>query len=309
MNIAIGADIGGTHITSAAIDLDSFSVIENSYYNQKIDNKSTKEVILKQWASCLNNSINAVDLNGNHLLGVGIAIPGPFDYANGIGKYERNDKYESLYNVSIIDGLAREIQNSNIKLRFLNDASSFGVGSDLLENLNEDHTIAITLGTGFGATFLKNKVPLITGNGVPENGCLWDKDFKGGIADDYFSTRWLINHYGGLTGNDTAGCGVKELIDIDPENMKLVFTDFANNLCEFLYPHLKAFDTDVLFIGGNIAKASSYFLDILEDCIAEGKLKTKIRIVTEAEKVGVIGAAYLFNPGFWDRIRTELPSI
>ena len=55
MNIAIGADIGGTHITSAAIDLDSFSVIENSYYNQKIDNKSTKEVILKQWASCLNN--------------------------------------------------------------------------------------------------------------------------------------------------------------------------------------------------------------------------------------------------------------
>ena len=36
MNIAIGADIGGTHITSAAIDLDSFSVIENSYYNQKM---------------------------------------------------------------------------------------------------------------------------------------------------------------------------------------------------------------------------------------------------------------------------------
>ncbi|MCL6220036.1 ROK family protein [Zunongwangia pacifica] len=309
MNIAIGADIGGTHITSAAIDLDSFSVIENSYYNQKIDNKSPKEVIFKQWASCLNNSIKAVDASYNTILGVGIAIPGPFDYARGIGKYERNDKYESLYNVSVLDGLATEIKNSGIELRFLNDASSFGVGSDLLENLNEERTIAITLGTGFGATFLENKVPLIWGSGVPENGCLWDKNFKEGIADDYFSTRWLINHYGDLTGNDITGLGVKELLDSDPENMKQVFTDFGNNLCEFLYPHLKAFDTDVLFIGGNIAKASAYFLDILEACIAEGKLKTKIRIVTEAEKVGVIGAAYLFNPDFWERIRTALPSI
>lgn len=307
MNIAIGADIGGTHITSAAIDLDSFSVIENSYYNQKIDNKSPKDVIFKQWASCLNNSIKAV--SSNNILGVGIAIPGPFDYAKGIGKYERNDKYESLYNVSVIDGLAREIQNEEIKLRFLNDASSFGLGSDLLENLNKDNTIAITLGTGFGATFLQNKVPLIKGKGVPENGCLWDKEFKDGIADDYFSTRWLIKHYSDLTDKNTSGCGVKELIDSDPENMKQVFADFADNLCEFLVPHLKAFDTDVLFIGGNIAKASVYFLDKLENCIDSEGLKAKVRIVTEAEKVGVVGAAYLFNPEFWEQIRKELPTI
>ena len=309
MNIAIGADIGGTHITSAAIDLDSFSVIENSFYNQKIDNDSPKEIIFKQWASCLNNSIKAVDLNSNNLLGVGIAIPGPFDYANGIGKYERNAKYESLYNVSVIEGLSKEINNDQIKIRFLNDASSFGVGSDLLENLSEDNTIAITLGTGFGATFLKNRVPLISGSGVPENGCLWDKDFKDGIADEYFSTRWLINHYANLTGNDVTGSGVKELIDSDPENMEKVFLDFANNLCVFLYPHLKTFDADVLFIGGNIAKASNYFLSTLEACIAEGKLKTKVKIVTEAEKVGIMGAAYLFNNNFWERIKNELPSI
>ncbi len=144
---------------------------------------------------------------------------------------------------------------------------------------------------------------------MPEHGCLWDKDFKDGIADDYFSTRWLINHYSDLTGEDITGCGVKELIEKDPENMKQVFADFSDNLCEFLVPHLKSFETDVLFIGGNIAKASAYFLDKLENCIEAEGLKTSIRIVTEAEKVGVVGAAYLFNPDFWERIRKELPTI
>jgi glucokinase len=43
MQIAIGVDIRGSHITSAGINLETYKIIPETYYSSVINNKASKE--------------------------------------------------------------------------------------------------------------------------------------------------------------------------------------------------------------------------------------------------------------------------
>lgn len=173
-HIVIGVDIGGSHITSAAINLDKLQIISNTTYTNKINNKASKEGLFKSWSFVINQTINSLSNVDN--VKIGFAMPGPFHYASGIVMFENNDKYENLFNVSIPNELPKYLVCANIELRFLNDATSFGVGvSRIGKAKSSKKVIAITLGTGFGSCFIAEGIPQVTSNNVPKNGCLWDK--------------------------------------------------------------------------------------------------------------------------------------
>ncbi|RLD82696.1 MAG: ROK family protein, partial [Bacteroidetes bacterium] len=207
-NIVIGADIGGSHITSAAVDLDNLQIVKDSLFSHKVDNKASKDEILKSWSVAINKTIKSVDFL--ELIKIGFAIPGPFRYKTGVAMFETNDKYENLFEVSIAEELPRFIDGNDHELRFLNDATSFGVGvAKMGEAKGSKKVIAITLGTGFGSTFINNGIPQVNTPDIPKDGCLWDKPFIAGVADDYFSTRWFIKTYKELSGEEING--VKEI--------------------------------------------------------------------------------------------------
>jgi glucokinase len=54
-------------------------------FHSKIDNKADADVILNQWAEAILRSISFIDKN--RLVGIGFAMPGPFDYENGIAMF------------------------------------------------------------------------------------------------------------------------------------------------------------------------------------------------------------------------------
>ena len=193
--IAIGVDVGGSHITSAAVDLKNLVIIPETTFSVKVDNKAEKDIILKKWSEAINKTILNASLKQH--IDIGFAIPGPFNYKKGIALFEGdNDKYENLYSVSIPDELSKYLISEKTNFRFLNDATSFAVGvSAQGKAKNCAKIIAVTLGTGFGSAFIKNGIPLVNHPQVPKDGCLWDKPFKDGIGDDYFSTRWCIKRY------------------------------------------------------------------------------------------------------------------
>ena len=58
--IAIGVDIGGSHISSAAANLEKVELIKDSLYEENVDNKAGSKEILEKWALALNKTINAV---------------------------------------------------------------------------------------------------------------------------------------------------------------------------------------------------------------------------------------------------------
>lgn len=304
MLLAAGVDIGGSHISSAIVEIEKNEIIPHTYYRGKVNNKASKEIILQTWAEVINKSIARIGIE--NLSGLGVAVPGPFDYKKGIGMYEINDKYEALYKVNVFKGLTKYIDGPDIPLHFLNDASGFGIGSSVF--YPNKKILALTLGTGFGASFLKGQIPLVEAENVPENGCLWDKGFRDGIADDYFSTRWFLSRYSSITGGLKIE-GVRELVALNNEYTFKIFDEFAQNLSEFLTPYLKRFNPDVLILGGNIAKSSHLFLTKIQQHFIQNKCTTNVEIKTETEKSIILGAALLFDPKVSTKILRQLPKV
>tara|TARA_R110000868_G_scaffold98706_5_gene271824 strand:+ start:26945 stop:27868 length:924 start_codon:yes stop_codon:yes gene_type:complete len=307
MSITIGVDIGGSHVTSAAVDITTSEIISGTYFRGSVNSKASKDLIFKDWARVINKTLNSI--NSNETIGIGFAMPGPFQYKIGKAMFEKNDKYESLYQVSVVNELVYYLDHKKVALRFLNDASSFGLGGKLTNEFKEKkRVVAITIGTGFGAAFLKDNFPIADDNFVPKGGCLWDKDYKEGIADDYFSTRWFIARYSLLSGKKEIN-GVRAIVDFNDEYTHQVFQEFSNNLAEFMLPYLRDFSTDLLLIGGNITRSHQLFLPMVIDLWKKEGFDIPIQIIQKSEEANLIGASYLFNATFWEAIKDELPAL
>ena len=110
-HLAIGVDIGGSHIATALVNIKNLSIIPNSMYSVKVDNKVSKDEIIKNWCSAINRTINAVSLEGE--IKIGFAMPGPFQYKTGLAMFKGNDKYEKL-GENIYNSEALLIQKRNI---------------------------------------------------------------------------------------------------------------------------------------------------------------------------------------------------
>jgi glucokinase len=306
MKIALGVDIGGSHITSAAIDLDKKILIDTSLFENDVDNKASKEIIISQFAETINKSIEAV--KHEEILGIGIAMPGPFDYVNGIGKFELVDKYESLFNVNVGEELNKIINlKAPVPVRFINDATAFGIGESWVgAGKDAERLIVLTLGTGFGSAFLYNGIPVVNDIFVPKKGCFWHLKFKDGIADDYISTRWFVNSWNSRSEKKVKG--VKEISQMvyTDEYAREIFEEYGRNLGEIMKASLKKFAPQSIVIGGNIIGAYNLFGPALEKTISDAGLKIEIRLTDLKEKAALIGSARMVEESFWPSCKQQL---
>ena len=301
---AIGADIGGSHISCAVIDLEKETIIRDSFATQKVDNQASANDILNSWAIALKKSLSHID--SNQLAGIGFAMPGPFDYEKGIALFtESVAKYQKLYGVNVAVRLKEILGLSEgTDVRFMNDASAFAIGEAWLGKASKvDRSVSITLGTGFGSAFVDNGVVVVDRDDVPKLGCVWHLPYNGGIADDSFSTRWFIKKYAGKT--DHQASGVKEIADkaATDNHAKELFIEYGTHLGEFLGPWLNKFNAKALVIGGNVTGAYPLFGKYLEAALQKQNVKATIHISDHMEDAAIIGSARMFDPTFWEKIK------
>jgi glucokinase len=305
--LSIGVDIGGTHITCAALDIQHGRLLEETRARATYSHEASAETILQSWAQALNETLSLVDTT--QLAGIGFAIPGPFDYRNGVSQMEH--KFKNLFGLHIPTALNPLLQMpKDLTMRFLNDASSFAVGEAWVgEGQGFQKVVAITLGTGFGSAFADHGVPVVSGASVPKEGCLWHLPFKDGIADDYISTRWFIQEYQKLTGETVPG--VKELIERTDSDAiaRDLFVQFGQNLAECLAVPLQNFEAEVLVIGGNIAHALPLFGDAFRTGLKNAGVSIKIVVSKHMENAALIGSARLLDDSFWEKVSAQFPHI
>ncbi|MBC7654431.1 MAG: ROK family protein [Oligoflexus sp.] len=90
---------------------------------------------------------------------------------------------------------------------------------------------------------------------------------------------------------------MKELVDKYPneEFTKKIFDEFSEHLSFFLIELATLKSPDCIIIGGNIAKASSFFMESLETKLHQ-KLGYKLPLLLSVlgENSAIIGAASLF---------------
>ena len=308
--IAIGVDVGGSHISCMAYNLDNKTLLPETFAESDLDNHGQPDEIIDSWGTTLKECMKLA--GDNNVSGFGFAMPGPFDYENGISKFTgQNGKYENIYGLNVPVELRKYLDLSeDFKIRFINDATAFAIGEDRV-GVSKDfnHSLSITLGTGFGSAFIKDGLPVVEGKQVPDQGCVWYIPFENGIADDYFSSRGLIDRYYKETGKKFSG--VKEIADLAKNELKAkaLFNDFGEKMGVFLKPWIKKFEMEVLVIGGNISKAFPLFGESLKAYLKAENLQIEVAVSELKENASFIGSATLVDDEFYSKVLPILKKI
>jgi glucokinase len=301
--ISIGADIGGSHISTMAIDKESGSILRETHAWCEVDCQGSADDILHQWTQCVRMTMQQSE---NHdLCGIGFAMPGPFNYPEGIALFSGVNKFDTLYGVNIRKRLASMLDlPASIPIRFLNDATCFAIGETWLgEASRHTRVIAITLGTGFGSAFMQQGTPVSTGESVPAHGWVYHLPFGNSIADDNFSTRWFIKRYKEITGNQASGAKVIAEATAEDPAARQVFDEFGRNLGGFMLPLIKRFGATCLVIGGSIAQSYNLFSTPFLSGLAAGDAGSLLVYPSAmGEDAAIAGSARLCNDRFYNTI-------
>ncbi|TDN95022.1 glucokinase [Salegentibacter sp. 24] len=297
---SIGVDIGGSHITASIYNHIQNKIHKESFVYRKIDSHGTKNEIINGWINALEDCRNTMDVE---VTGIGIAMPGPFDYYNGISFIKNVDKLSSLYRVNIRLELAERLGFAPANIRFINDATAFSIAEARVGGAKSySRVVAVTLGTGLGASFLIDGKPIIKDKRVPDGGFLYNQYYKNEMADDVFSSRGILNRYKSLSGKNVKDVrAICELVEED-QAAKKTMTIFGEELGDFLKSYLADFDAEILVLGGNITKAFPYFGDELIKQLPQ----MKVKVSDLGEKAAITGSALLADNLYYATIKSTL---
>lgn len=279
--IVLGADIGGSHITAGLVNLESRRLLEDSLIRKQIDSHETTDVIIKSWCEAIKEAMRKHDVVPKR---IGISIPGPFDYENGISLIKDQDKYDALYGLNVKKLLAEALLFERENIKLINDAGCFLRGEVFGGAVHGfDRAIGLTFGTGLGTARYRE--------GEAEDAALWKSSFKDSIAEDYLSARWFIKRYKELSGIQVAE--VKEIVmqAEKNKNAKTVFNEFGQNLSDFLNTFIKSDEPETVLFGGSISKSYHLFSSALKKGLKEQYRHIPLKRATLGEKAALIGAA------------------
>lgn len=288
----LGVDIGGSHIACQAVNLNGCRPLEDTYVEVKVAETEPAGVILTAWEKALKACLGKMD--GKTVCGIGVAIPSPFDFIQGIAMADH--KFASLKGLNIREELHRVSGIEAESIFFTNDAAAFGMGAWRLNGSADRHMIGVTLGTGFGACFIVDGCYATYGPGVPIGGELWNYPFRGVIAEDYVSTRWFEARFKELAGEKIKG--LKGMIDFyeagkfKTETEK-IFREFAESFGEIMLPFMLRFKADKLVIGGGMVLSQQYFLPLIEDYFKSKGVQAKVVTLADTTSAIIAGAAGL----------------
>lgn len=281
--VFIGVDIGGSHISAARIDMDTAAVLHPYKVRRSVNAQAAAPEIIEAWAAAIREVAMDTPLDVVHL---GIAMPGPFDYSEGISGMKGQGKYDALFGLNVRTLLAVALNVPERQIFFMNDAACFLQGEMFGgAGHGKRRAIGLTLGTGLGSAWYEEEAGAVDAD-------LWRSPFRTGIAEDYLSTRWFISCYQQLSGRQVGN--VKELLALRAQdrNADKVLDIFAVNLATFLLPLIKENQPDIVLLGGNISRAYDLFGPALLDTLLQNGIKAEIQQVDDSETAAMLGAAH-----------------
>ncbi|WP_367038442.1 ROK family protein [Streptomyces sp. Je 1-332] len=272
-------EIGGTHVTAAVVDMSNGVPVTDSLVRRPVSADAGATEILDSFAAAARHTEAPADARW------GVAVPGPFDYAAGIGRFRGIGKFESLHGVDVGAELRERLPNPRA-IRFLNDADAFAIGEHHRgAAARRNRSVCITLGTGVGSSFLLDGQPVTEGPAVPPDGRAHRISVDGLPLEDVVSRRAIRARYAKAAGLARAAEG-PDVSDIaalartgDPRAAATILGCFST-LGRALAPWCGAFRADVMVVGGSMAAS----WDLIGPALREG-------LTTGAEAAGHEAAA------------------
>jgi glucokinase len=249
----VGAlDIGGTHVAAARVRLASTTVDARLRLAFTGDTKLLERIL---------EAARAIATTETRRLGV--AVPGPFDYEQGICLVTH--KLHGLYGINVRRELALALALADSAVSFVNDAEAFLLG-EWWAGAARGHrrAVGITLGSGLGSAFLEEGRLVRSGPGVPADGELYKLSFRGRPVEETISRGALLARYGQDEQTDVEQ--IAERARAGEARARRVFETIGADLADFLSALLEAFRPTCLVVGGSIARA----WDLLEPGLVRG---------------------------------------
>lgn len=218
--------------------------------------------------------------------GIGIAIPGPFDYERGI--FQMKHKYAAVFGESF-RALAKI--PASIPIKFHHDVNALLLGAIKILGLQDKSTALVTLGTGLGFGYALDGRVQYGPDGSPAMS-LWNRPVEGGgILEDEMSASGICNAFTRLTGEKSrSSLAVARMAYAGNEAAIEVYRGVGRRLGEVLAPILDKLGIGTLLMGGRVSGS----LGLMSETLGAG-LKG-IRIEKAPEQSVFAGLESLFEP-------------
>jgi glucokinase len=297
---AIALDVGGTALRSALVAADG-ELAPGWPRVCPIDAKAAAPLLLEAFAGALRSPLEEARAASRPVAGIGIAMPGPFDYPRGISLIRGLDKFDAIYGINLREELRRALAlEEEVPIRFQVDAWMFLLGEVWRgEARGFSRAIGLTLGSGLGSAFFADGSFLAEEVGLPYYGWIGCLPLGAGLLEDRISRRGIIARYAEL-GREPAG-DVEQIAARasagEPEAAR-VFAETGEILGEALRPLAQAFGAQVLVLGGQVSKSFPLFSGPLLERLRSAPTLVKIAPTREFERSSLRGAAQLVLEGF-----------
>lgn len=247
-------DVGGTFIKSA-LGIPFNGAVENTFESTPVNSDGSAEEIRAAFRKSVSVQMHKADEEGFSIDAVCVAIPGPFDYNEGI--FMMKHKFSSVYGVSFKDML-KDVLPSGTRLAFIHDVNCALLGAMISDSSLKEGNVALsTLGTGLGFTYAVDGEVQYSPTGSPATG-LWNLPYNGAILEEYVSRRAIIRTFLEKGGALNAGEDVKEIADLARKGDKAAMETFAatgRHYAAGSRETLKRLGVRHLLFGGQIAKS------------------------------------------------------
>ncbi|GAA0340536.1 ROK family glucokinase [Bacillus carboniphilus] len=298
----IGIDIGGTYTELALLNLEGDIIAHKKFSTQE----QLPQNLIKTTASYVKTLILEANLTTNHILSIGIGIPGITDSANGI---VRDAPSLGWKNKNVIEEFKEYL---SIPVFVENDVNLAVLGEQWKGVARgKQNVILITLGTGVGCGIILNG-KLYQGSNFAAGEIGYIITDKNAVdSDDYTSFQgygFLENQVGGpaivnrmrkrllddrrekefLSAESTFQLAIKEN---DPTALEVV-NQAVDHLSIAIVNVVSVLNPECIVLGGGISKSAHWFLPKIEDRLQRHLPKESqvALMVTNQDNSSLIGA-------------------
>ncbi|GAA3292850.1 ROK family protein [Dactylosporangium vinaceum] len=272
-------EVGGSHVTAGSVEVSAHRIVDRQRH--PLDPAQDALTIIGALADAAKRLL---PMPADRWA---VAMPGPFDYVHGVSLHEGVSKFDQLHGVNLREALAEAIPARPESFTFVNDADAFLLG-EWVDGAatGTDRSVAITLGTGIGSSWLADGAVVSTGPDVPPDGEIHFCDVDGVNIEDLVSDRALVRGYLARTGVTVDGMrGLATLArGGDTDAREVVATAFGV-LGRLLTEWLDRFGAEVVVVGGSMTGA----WDLIEPAL---HLPVPARPVADTERSALLGAAH-----------------
>lgn len=260
-------DVGGTFVKSGVAS--GGELLPEGEFTLPMHSDGTLEQVTESLAAVVRRGVSIALERGLQLAGIGIAIPGPFDYAAGVSHMQH--KFQSIYGVPLREVLQTLPEvGEDIPIVFVQDVNAALMGELSRGNAaGVGNAALVSLGTGLGFALSRDGEVLCSPTGGPA-AVIYNRPYREGILEDYVSKRGFLHIYAQVTGCEAdAALTVADLGRMAGEGDRAALETFARAgaiLAAELRETLCGHKIECLLFGGQISRSFRF----MEPALKEG---------------------------------------